>query len=77
MVRTVNLNTGWTSYCDLELRSDGDEIAGVQSQRRRLTVITVELHVETVSTSQGVLDTVRLVETVAGSAGQGGEPQGS
>ena len=59
------------------MRSDGDEIAGVQSQRRRLTVITVELHVETVSTSQGDLDTVRSVETVAGSAGQGGEPQGS
>ena len=61
------------SYCDLETRSDGDEIAGVQ--RQSLTVITVELHVKTVGTSLGDLDTVWLVETVAGSTGS--EPRGS
>ena len=62
------MNTGRTNCCNLQRRSDGDKIAG--AQRPRLTVITVELHV-----GLGDLDTVWVAETVAGSAGQGGNPE--
>ena len=63
LVRTVNLNTGRTSCCDLERRSDRDKI--IRVRRRSLTVIREEL------VGLGDLDTVRVAETVAGSAGQG------
>ena len=55
----------------MERRSDGVKIAGVR--RGGLTVVTVELRVGTVGAGLGDLDTVRVVETVAGRAGEGGE----
>ena len=59
-------------FLEVERRRDGDEIAGVRGGW--LTVVTVELCVGTVGAGRGDLDTVRVVETVAGCAGQGGEP---
>ena len=59
-------------FLEVERRRDGDEVAGVR--RGRLTVVTVELRVGTVGAGLGDLDTVRVVETVAGRAGEGGEP---
>ena len=59
-------------FLEVERGRDGDQIAWVKTGR--LTVITVELRVGTVGAGLGDLDTVRVVETVAGSAGEGGEP---
>ena len=59
-------------FLQVERRRDGDQIAGVGRGRR--AVVTVELCVGTVGAGLGDLDTVRVVETVAGRAGQGGEP---
>ena len=59
-------------FLEVERGRDGDEIAWVGTGR--LTVVTVELRVGTVGAGLGDLDTVRVVETVAGRAGQGGEP---
>ena len=58
-------------FLEVERRRDGDEVAGVR--RGGLTVVTVELRVGTVGAGLGDLDTVRVVETVAGRAGEGGE----
>ena len=58
-------------FLEVERRRDGDEVAGVR--RGRLAVVTVELRVGTVGAGLGDLDTVRVVEAVAGRAGQGGE----
>ena len=59
-------------FLKVERRRDGYEVAWVRT--RRLTVVTVELSVGTVSAGLGHLDTVRMVETVTCRAGQGGEP---
>ena len=59
-------------FLEVERRRDGDQIARVRTGR--LAVVTVELGVGTVGAGLGDLDTVRVVETVAGRAGQGGEP---
>ena len=58
-------------FLEVERRRDGDEVAGVW--RGGLTVVTVELRVGTVGAGLGDLDTVRVVEAVAGRAGEGGE----
>ena len=58
-------------FLEVERRRDGDEIAGVRTGR--LTVVTVELRVGAVGAGLRDLDTVRVVETVTGRAGQGGE----
>lgn len=55
----------------MERRRDWYEVARVGT--RGLTVIAVELRVVTVCAGLAHLDTVRVVEAVAGGAGQGGE----